>query len=81
MGFIEFDGIRYWDTRDLKPYKLHKSEKPLPSDSRYRPDLQQLAQGNIEAAQQRKEEMEEAQRKDARLRKEVNKPKKKAWFS
>lgn len=81
MGFIEFDGVRYWDTRDIKPYKLHKPPKTLQSDSRYRPDLQQLAQGNVDLAQQRKEEMEEAQRKDARLRKETNKPKKKGWFS
>ena len=81
LGFIEFDGIRYWDARDVKPYVLHKPAKALPSDCRYRHDLQQLAQGNIEAAQQRKEEMEEAQRKDAKLRAAEKKTKKKGWFS
>lgn len=84
LGFLEFDGVRYWDARDLRPFALLKTAQALPSDSRYRPDLQQLAQGNVEEAQKCKEQMEEAQRKDAKLRaalKKPQKPKKKGWFS
>jgi hypothetical protein len=40
----------------------------LESDSRKRGDLQYLQQGKLEEAQKAKEELEERQRKDAKLR-------------
>ena len=42
--------------------------RPLPSDSRYREDLSNLLAGDLEASQAVKEEMEELQRWDQRLR-------------
>lgn len=45
------------------------SEKyPLPSDSIYREDLQELIAGRVDKSQEQKERMEEAQRKDKKLR-------------
>lgn len=73
LGFAEFDGVRYWDARDFKPLPLLPSERTLPSDSRHRPDLQTLALGDVPNAQKRKEELEHAQRKDAKLRAEAQK--------
>lgn len=71
LGFLEFDGIRYWDARDYKPFPLIPCAKTLPSDSRYRPDLRTLALGDVPTAQKRKEELEQAQRRDAKLRAEA----------
>jgi len=58
----------------------------LPSDASFRPDLINLAKGDIETAQIKKEELEVKQRYDAKLRSEAKKlkegpPKKKGWFS
>ena len=39
MGFIEFDGIRYWDVRELNPYKVTIDKQELPSDASLRMDL------------------------------------------
>jgi len=38
MGFMEFDGVRYWDARVIKPFamKIHKSQ--LESDHTNRSD-------------------------------------------
>lgn len=82
LGYIEFDKVRYWDIRDFKPYQVIPCARTLPSDSRYRSDLQTLASGDIPNAQKRKEGLEQAQRKDARLRAEALKPlkKKRRWF-
>lgn len=38
-GFIEIDGIRYWDARDYEPYEIMHCEDKLESDWRNRPDL------------------------------------------
>jgi hypothetical protein len=77
LGFVEFDGRRYWDARDNEAFKLCKPETILPSDSRYRPDLNTLLAGNVEQAQLRKEELEELQRRDVKLRAEYEKMMKK----
>lgn len=60
MGFIEFDGRRYWDHRAIQPLKLHdnKKIKLLASDSSNRPDLQLLAMMAIAPASKAKEELE-----------------------
>jgi len=82
LGYVEFDGIRYWDIREFKPFPVIPCIQALPSDSRYRPDLQTLALGDVLNAQKRKEDLEQAQRRDARLRAEAKKPlkKKRRWF-
>jgi hypothetical protein len=67
-GYINFDKIRYWDGRFLKAFKLNLDEKTLDSDFRKRNDLQLLKQGKLEEAQKAKEEIEEKQRKDVKLR-------------
>lgn len=67
-GFINFDKVRYWDGRYLKAFKINLEDKPLQSDFRSRDDLQLLKKGNLDAAQKAKEEIEEKQRKDVKLR-------------
>ena len=79
LGFLEFDGKRYWDARDVNAFKMDKAEERLPSDASYRPDLQELFRGNVETAQTKKEQLEELQRRDVKLRAASDKlrPKKK----
>lgn len=74
-GYINFDKVRYWDGRFLKAFKvelpstqIQLDENTLESDYRKRNDLQLLKQGKIEEAQKAKEEIEEKQRRDAKLR-------------
>jgi Oxysterol-binding protein len=44
-------------------------DDPLPSDCRFRQDLDALRRGDVAAAQQLKELLENRQRRDAKLRK------------
>lgn len=74
-GYINFDKVRYWDGRFLKAFKvelpstqIQLDENTLESDYRKRNDLQLLKQGKMEEAQKAKEEIEEKQRRDAKLR-------------
>jgi len=48
-GYIDFDGVRYWDFRAIQPPQL---EFPvvLPSDSEVRKDLNTLRSGDITTA-------------------------------
>ncbi|CAG9326920.1 KES1_7 [Blepharisma stoltei] len=66
-GYIDFDGRRYWDARHIRPYEV-KFSQILPSDSEVREDIILLRQGNIDAAQQAKENIENVQRHDRKLR-------------
>jgi hypothetical protein len=52
LGFMDFDGKRYWDMRDqvIYPVKGVPLEEALLSDSRRRPDSQALLAGNVEQA-------------------------------
>ena len=80
MGFIDFDSERYWDVRSQVNYipsdvsKLEKVTRHgktplvLPSDTTYRPDSCTMQAGDVEAAQLRKNELEEIQRNDRKLR-------------
>lgn len=43
MGFMEFDGVRYWDVREVVPYRVTVVRQELPSDASCRKDLQLLA--------------------------------------
>jgi len=70
LSHIDFDGERYWNLEDTAPCCLAPVDDPLPSDCRYRYDLQALLAGNAEEAQRRKTHLEEKQRYEAKLRKE-----------
>eukprot|EP00831_Metopus_contortus_P013367 TRINITY_DN15418_c0_g1_i2.p1 TRINITY_DN15418_c0_g1~~TRINITY_DN15418_c0_g1_i2.p1 ORF type:complete len:245 (+),score=47.34 TRINITY_DN15418_c0_g1_i2:182-916(+) len=75
MGFLEFDGVRYWDAREIELFQMRRSKQMLPSDAIFRPDLQILATGNIDLAQTKKEELETLQRYDRKLRDQYSKKK------
>eukprot|EP01089_Gocevia_fonbrunei_P013473 TRINITY_DN3463_c0_g1_i1.p1 TRINITY_DN3463_c0_g1~~TRINITY_DN3463_c0_g1_i1.p1 ORF type:complete len:406 (-),score=109.39 TRINITY_DN3463_c0_g1_i1:15-1232(-) len=71
MGCVEFDGKKYWDfTEQYEPYKPIRPDDPLPSDCRYRQDLDELLKGNIDSAQEWKVKLENKQRKEKALRAE-----------
>jgi hypothetical protein len=70
LGFLNFDGVRYWDFRYIEAIRIKLEEKPLLSDFRNRADLQLLKEGKIQEAQVEKERIEEMQRKDTKLRQE-----------
>ncbi len=36
LGFVDWDGVCYWDINKNTPHPVHRSPNPLPSDSRYR---------------------------------------------
>lgn len=77
MGYIEFDGVRYWDQRETQLQEVQgldpDKEFVLPSDSRHREDSVQLRQDNVEEAQTNKNFLEQRQRKDTALRKAAEK--------
>lgn len=52
MGFIDFDGVRYWDIREptLCKVKGKVPEESLISDSRKRLDSLALIAGDVEQA-------------------------------
>ncbi|KAL4471196.1 hypothetical protein ABPG72_007563 [Tetrahymena utriculariae] len=76
MGYIQIDNERYWDYRVALPLKLHHQTNLLKSDSSNRSDLQLLSMMALVPAQKAKEEMEQAQRQDAALRKQFKTNKK-----
>jgi hypothetical protein len=49
---LEFDGETYWELETSPIYLSKRPEDPLPSDSRYRADLQWLAKGDRRAAEE-----------------------------
>ncbi len=71
-GYIEFDGVRYWDGRDVQPLhiELKKDLMILPSDWSNRIDIMELLKGEkaLDEAQKSKEFLEELQRHDVKLR-------------
>ena len=63
MGYIDIDGVRYWDLRDDEEFQKHykpdiRDPKPLPSDSTSREDRRQLIELDYEAAQSEKENLD-----------------------
>eukprot|EP00958_Prasinococcus_capsulatus_P004019 scaffold375_cov378-Prasinococcus_capsulatus_cf.AAC.24 len=46
LSHIDFDSERFWTLNQCKSYRAIPSEKPLPSDSRFRKDLQLLKEGS-----------------------------------
>jgi hypothetical protein len=69
-SFININGEEVLNFKTDLPYEFEDEPVPLPSDSKYRDDLSNLRAGDLEAAQVAKEEMEEMQRRDRRLREE-----------
>ena len=88
MGYLDFDGERYWDVRkqvNYLPQDLPKTETVLPggktslllpSDTTFRPDTCQMLAGDVESAQQCKNDLEEIQRRDRKLREAAEKRRK-----
>ncbi|KAM3145464.1 Oxysterol-binding protein 4 [Paramecium bursaria] len=68
MGFIEFDGVRYWDHRQNHPFKITFKEPTLESDAQLRGDYVNLKNQNFDKAQEQKELLENVQRNDQKLR-------------
>ena len=61
MGYIDFDGIRYWDVRDQVNYIIQGADlekEALPSDSRKRIDSVAYKGGDVVQAQLNKNEIE-----------------------
>lgn len=59
---------RFWTLCEERPDTWRPAPCPLPSDSGYREDLQQVVCGDLKAAQHWKEALENRQRKDRKLR-------------
>lgn len=67
LEFLEFNTEKIWSI-NMKGGTWKTSQESLPSDSKYRHDLQLLIQGNIMAAQRAKDYLENLQRADKKLR-------------
>jgi len=75
MGYIEFNGRRYWDVREQEVFHCEGVDNKIPSDSRHRKDIIAYELGDLELAQRFKEELEHIQRTDAKNREQVEKEK------
>lgn len=51
LGFLNIDDQRYWDGRQLSPFKIIFKEETLESDHSRRMDLRKLRDGKISEAQ------------------------------
>jgi len=65
---VEFDGIKYWDIEKDRPFLLEYEPNCLPSDCNFRDDVLFLRMGKKEEAQLKKNEGENSQRYDKKLR-------------
>lgn len=78
---IQFDGNRYWDIERDRPFVTEYEQNCLPSDSNFRDDVLYLRMGNKEESQSKKNEGENSQRYEKKLRennkKKIGKNKKK----
>ncbi|KXZ54450.1 hypothetical protein GPECTOR_4g1001 [Gonium pectorale] len=72
LSHISIDGTRYWSVGSEVPDRWQPVADPLPSDSRYREDLVELANGDVKGAQRAKEALEVVQRHDKKLREAAN---------
>eukprot|EP00743_Colponemidia_sp_Colp-15_P004614 GILK01004974.1.p1 GENE.GILK01004974.1~~GILK01004974.1.p1 ORF type:complete len:916 (+),score=174.71 GILK01004974.1:170-2917(+) len=75
VGYCEFDGVRYWDYRSTPCFEPVPVVSPLPSDALRRPDLKLMLTDNVKEAQAAKEDLENMQRLDAKLRAKLSKKK------
>ncbi|KAM3139836.1 hypothetical protein pb186bvf_008078 [Paramecium bursaria] len=65
---VYWDNQKYWDIEKIDPAILIKVDSPLPSDCRYRTDLIELMNNDLEKAQEEKTRLEVIQRRDRKLR-------------
>lgn len=75
MGYMDVGGVRYFDVRELNKLYFpvsNLSDMALPSDSTQRIDSTALKSKNIPLAQKNKEELEELQRYDRKLREQCD---------
>ena len=70
---IKFDNTVYWNIKDYKYFELYEQEHKLKSDSSYRDDLKCINENLMDLCQVKKEELEEIQRNDHKLRDEYKK--------
>ena len=75
MGYIEFDGVRYWDVRKCKSYGVIEDDYDscLGSEWRKRLDSIEVKRGDWDQAQINKDLLENIQRADRKLREAANK--------
>ncbi len=59
---------RYWTLASEQPDAWRPAADALPSDSRFRKDLVHIQQGDVKGAQAWKEQLENAQRRDKKMR-------------
>jgi hypothetical protein len=73
MGYIDFDGQRFFDVRDIVNYRPTAVEVSLPSDATKRTDSIAFLSGEVEQAQVNKNNLELLQRADRKLREDAAK--------
>lgn len=77
LGYIDFDGKRYFDVRQQDNYEVISlpldDKYCLESDYRFRIDIQALLNETVEKAQENKNKLEELQRHDRKLRENAEK--------
>ena len=74
---LRVDGEMLWKREDYQIYQTYEMGFKLPSDSTFRKDLEMFIKGNENEAQALKEQYEEDQRRDRKLREEYEKKKSK----
>jgi hypothetical protein len=70
-GFLLFDNVKYWQCTDYNLIPLTEMPFTLPSDSGTRLDLKYLIEGDETNSQKFKEQYEEIQRHDRKLREDA----------
>lgn len=70
--FLDFGEDEYWKIKDYKRLQIFQNKKILDSDSSLRKDLRALINNEEENAQIFKEELEEIQRNDRKLREKLS---------
>lgn len=75
MGWIEFDKVRYWDIRRMHNFNIIEAplDKVIKSDWRNRSDTRALLGGDVPQAQINKDDQENRQRADRKLREAAEK--------
>lgn len=68
LSHLDWDSERYWTLCAEQYDRWTPVQDPLPSDCRYREDLQLLKAGDLAGAQEAKEKLERLQRRDQKLR-------------
>ena len=78
---IMFDGKNYWDIETIQDEKVIPVQNPLPSDSRFRTDLQEFIKDHSEEAEKQKDILENLQRNDKKLREIFQKKRKESTLN